>query len=59
MPYGLSKDIGGDTPELDAKMARCIAEVMAKDPKLSKQSVIRICKASIEDAERNRARAAR
>lgn len=45
MPYGMK---GGDTPETDAKMERCVKQIMARDPKLSKESAIRICKDSIQ-----------
>ncbi len=43
MPYGMPK--GMDTQENNAKMERCVAEVM-KDGH-SKQSAIKICKASM------------
>lgn len=46
MPYGISKKVGGDTPNTDAKMERCVAQVQAKGE--DKVSAIRICKAQIE-----------
>lgn len=45
MPYGVPKEHGGDTPENDQKMERCVASVM-KDGH-SKASAIRICKSSM------------
>ena len=50
MPYGIAKDVGGDTPETDAKMERCVQQVSAQGH--DKQSAIAICKASIEEALR-------
>lgn len=46
MPYGMSKKVGGDTPNTDAKMEQCVAKVQAEGH--DKVSAIRICKASIE-----------
>lgn len=46
MPYGLSKKIGGDTAANDARMERCIQDVMRQGK--SKLSAILICKASIQ-----------
>lgn len=46
MPYGLSKKIGGDTAANDAKMARCITDVMAQGH--DKLQAILICKASVQ-----------
>lgn len=48
MPYSLKKSVGGDTPELDAKMERCVANLQAKGT--DKTQAIRICKASIQRA---------
>jgi hypothetical protein len=45
MPYGISKSHGGDSPANDAKMERCVRDVM-KGGK-SKESAIRICKSSL------------
>ena len=46
MPYGIAKKVGGDTPNTDAKMEHCIAQVQAEGH--DKVSAIKICKASIE-----------
>jgi len=46
MPYGIAKRLGGDTPAVDAKMEDCVSTLMKKG--YSKQSAIRICKASIQ-----------
>ena len=46
MPYGLAKKAGGDSPANDAKMERCIQDVVAKGH--SKLSAILICKTSIQ-----------
>lgn len=47
MPYGMK---GGDTPQTDAKMERCITQVMAGG-KRTKVEAIKICKASIEKGD--------
>jgi hypothetical protein len=47
MPYGLSKKTGGDTPARDAKMERCIQDVMSQNGN-DKLKAILICKASIQ-----------
>lgn len=46
MPYGIATKLGGDTPQTDAKMERCVAQVQAQGH--DKVSAIRICKAGIE-----------
>lgn len=43
MPYG----IPNETPTQTEKMERCVADVMKKQPKLSKSSAIAICKTSL------------
>ena len=48
MPYGLKKSVGGDSPALDAKMERCVANLQAQGH--DKVSAIRICKVSIQRA---------
>jgi hypothetical protein len=48
MPYGFPKSKGGDSPENDAKMERCVRDVMAKGK--DKESAIRICKVAIARA---------
>lgn len=50
MPYGLAKDIGGDTAALDAKMADCVTAVQKSGQ--SKVNAIRICKAAIQRSAR-------
>lgn len=45
MPYGMPKKVGGDTPSIDSRMARCVQDVMAKGK--DKVSAIRICKVAI------------
>ena len=47
MPYSLK---GGDTPAKDAKMERCIADLMAKGHK--KLNALLICKTSIQKTRR-------
>lgn len=42
MPYGVPKEFGGDTPENDAKMEKCIAGVM--EDGVEKEAAIKICK---------------
>lgn len=46
MPYGIKKALGGDTPAVDARMDRCVKDVMATGK--SKISAVLICKASIQ-----------
>jgi hypothetical protein len=50
MPYGIAKELGGDTASNDAKLEACIAKVMAKGA--SKISAIKICKASMRGKSR-------
>lgn len=45
MPYGVRKDRGGDSPENDAKMERCVAEVMKRGT--DKVTAIKFCKTSL------------
>ena len=47
MPYGIDKEHGGDTPENDAKMERCVEQVMAGGKVKDKSVAIAICKHSI------------
>lgn len=46
MPYGMK---GGDTPSKDARMERCVKDVVAKGN--SKMSAILICKSSIQKSD--------
>lgn len=48
MPYGVDKDMGGDSPKNDAWMEHCVSSVMKKDPSLDKANAIRICKKQME-----------
>jgi hypothetical protein len=45
-PYSIAKALGGDTPAVDTKMERCIADLQAQGkPKIT--SLV-ICKSSIQ-----------
>ena len=46
MPYGISKKVGGDNANNDAKMERCVANLVSQGH--SKLKAILICKASID-----------
>jgi len=46
MPYGIKKALGGDTPAVDARMDRCVQDVMAQGKK--KLNAVLICKSSIQ-----------
>jgi len=46
MPYGVSKDVGGDTPRTNKIMEECVQRYLAKG--LSKEQAIRRCKAGIQ-----------
>lgn len=52
MPYGMSKSIGGDTAPVDAKMERCVRDLMAKH--YTKESAIKICKVSITKSQKGK-----
>lgn len=54
MPYGVSKKAGGDSPENDAKMERCVADLQRKG--YDKVAAIRICKSSIQGDSKPRRR---
>ena len=47
MPYGIAKKLGGDTPEVDARMERCVEKVMGEGH--GKIAAIAICKFSIQN----------
>lgn len=49
MPYGIAKSAGGDSAANDAKMERCVKELMAQGK--SKISSVLICKASIQKSQ--------
>ena len=46
MPYGIAKKAGGDNPQNEAKMLRCIADLQSQGK--SKLTAILICKSSIQ-----------
>jgi len=48
MPYGIPKKKGGESKANLAKMESCVRQVMAKNPKLSKDRAIAICKTSLK-----------
>jgi hypothetical protein len=47
MPYGIPKEKGGDSAENVRKMESCVKNLMNKDPKLTKDRAIAICKSSL------------
>lgn len=52
MPYGLAKSAGGDSAANDARMERCVSElVKSGKPKLT---AILICKSSIQKAAKKK-----
>lgn len=54
MPYGVSKDVGGDSQSNDSLMERCVTQVMAQGK--DKVTAIKICKASIQRSLRSKKR---
>ena len=50
MPYGLPKEI--DTPEMNAKMERCVSDIQKKGK--DKESAIKICKAQMMKASESK-----
>jgi len=48
VPYGVARAAGGDSAANDAKMERCVQQVMAQGH--DKVSAIRICKVAIQRA---------
>lgn len=50
MPYGMAKDVGGDSPDNDTKMESCVKDLMSKGK--DKDSAIAICKSSIQKSLR-------
>ena len=46
MPYSLSKKAGGDSAANDAKMERCVQNLVSQGK--DKVTAIRICKAAIQ-----------
>ena len=53
MPYGVPKSSGGDSPENERKMARCVRRVMSSQS-VDKESAIRICKSSLYGKRKRR-----
>ena len=47
MPYGLPKNIGGDSKENVRWMEDCIKSIKNKNPDYSKERAIRICKKAL------------
>ena len=45
MPYGIKKTAGGDNPTNDARMERCVNDLLNKGH--DKVSAIRICKVAL------------
>jgi hypothetical protein len=46
MPYGISKNLGGDSQSTDARMEKCVADLTGKGYK--KLNAILICKSTIQ-----------
>lgn len=51
MPYGVDKDIGGDSPENDAWMEKCVSRVMKTGKE--KGAAIAICKTTLKKTKGN------
>lgn len=54
MPYGVSKDVGGDSVANVAKIESCVNQLTAKG--VEKSRAIAICKSSRQKAVRRRRR---
>lgn len=52
MPYGVAKDVGGDSPSNDSLMEKCVIQVMRQGK--DKETAIRICKSSIQRSLRRK-----
>ena len=48
MPYGIDKDLGGDSERNVKWMESCVKSVMNKNPGYSKQKAIMVCKAQLK-----------
>lgn len=62
MPYGMPKDLGGDTPQTDAWMERCIKKVSVQTDKQTgkeygKDRAIVICKSTFIKMKGNKSNA--
>lgn len=51
MPYGVDKNIGGDSPENDKWMEQCVSKVMGTGK--DKGTSIAICKATLKKKKGN------
>jgi DNA-binding transcriptional regulator YhcF (GntR family) len=55
MPYGLAKDIGGDSNSpAESDMESCVQQL--KDKGYSEESAVRICKTTIQNKYRSHTR---
>lgn len=63
MPYGIDKDIGGDSPENVKWMERCVKRVTGQKDKngkeIPKDRAIAICKSTLQKTKGNAADAER
>ncbi len=55
MPYGVDKDVGGDSPENDKWMEKCVSRVMSQGK--DKGSAIAICKTTLKKMKGDKAKA--
>jgi ribosomal protein S7 len=55
MPYGVDKDIGGDSPENDKWMENCVKKVMATGKE--KSNAVAICKSTLKKTKGNQSKA--
>lgn len=47
MPYGVPKELGGDSQANTDKMDRCVSHVMSREASMQKANAIAICKHSL------------
>lgn len=61
MPYGMPKEMGGDSPENDSWMERCVRRVSSQKDKsgkpYGKERAIAICKSTFMKMKGNKANA--
>jgi hypothetical protein len=61
MPYGVDKEIGGDSKENDAWMENCVQKVMSRKGKdgkpIDKSSAVAICKTTLSKSKGDHAKA--
>lgn len=55
MPYGVDKSMGGDSPENDSWMEKCVSKVMKSGK--DKGSAVAICKSTMKKMHGNMAKA--